>query len=307
MSLWRQMRLGMRALMNRRSTDEDLNDELAHFLEQSRDSWNEKGLAPAEAARAARLEVGNVTAVREEVRSHGWENIAETFVNDVRYGARQLRNKPGFAAVIILTLALGVGALTAIYSAIKPILFEPLPYPNASRIVSLWDRGAEGVRLSGTFGTYRELVARSRSFEAMAAMSSWQPTLTGPVEPERIEGQRVSASYFRVFGIAPAMGRDFQESEDRLNGGEVVILSDKLWRRRFGADRSLAGRQITLDGNSYTVVGVMPAGFSSALAPGAEIWTPLHTTCRGTRPGGTICGWRGGCARASERPRPVRK
>ena len=139
--------------------------------------------------------------------------------------------------VAVLTLALGIGASTAIFSAVNPILFEPLPYPHAGRVMMIWDFGPDGSRLDVTFGTYRELVERSRSFDAIAVMRAWQPTMTGPAEPERLDGQRVSASYFRVLGVSPALGRDFDSSDDGLNGPKVAILSDGLWRRRFGGDQ----------------------------------------------------------------------
>src|SRR5258708_34783343 len=124
MSLWRHFHLGLRSLTNRKLHEQDVDDEMAHFLDQATEALLDKGLTPHEARSAALREAGNLTIAREDVRAYGWENVVETFVNDVRYGARQLRGNPGFAAVSILTLALGIGALTAIFSAVKPILFE---------------------------------------------------------------------------------------------------------------------------------------------------------------------------------------
>jgi putative ABC transport system permease protein len=187
-----------------------------------------------------------------------------------------LLKKPGFTVVAVITLALGIGASTAIFSAVNPILFEPSPYPQAGRVTMVWDHGPDGSRLEVTFGTYRELVERSRSFDAVAVMRPWQPTITGPAGPERPDGQRVSASYFQVLGVPPALGRDFDSSDDRLNGPRVAILSDGLWQRRFGGDHTIIGRQITLDDNGYTVIGVMPSAFENVLAPSAEVWTPLQ-------------------------------
>jgi putative ABC transport system permease protein len=192
---------------------------------------------------------------------------------DLRYAVRRLLAAPGFTAITVLTLALGIGATTAIFSAVNPILFEPLPYPHPSRLVMIWDI-FEGLRSDVTFHTYREVVERSRSFDTIAAMDPWQPTIIGADQPERLDGQTVSASYFRVLGVSPALGRDFQASDDQLNGPKVTILSDGLWRRRFGSDRTIIGRQITLDGDSYTVIGVMPSAFENVLAPSAQIWSP---------------------------------
>ncbi len=195
---------------------------------------------------------------------------------DLRYAARRLKATPGFTAVTVITLAVGLGGTTAIFSALNPILLQSLPYPDAGRIVSIVEQGSDGSPSSGTFGMYRGLVERARSFDAMAVLKSWQPAMTGQDQPERLEGQRVSASYFHVLGVAPALGRDFQASDDRQNGPNLVILGDALWRRRFGGDRALVGRQITLDDDSYLVIGVMPADFENVLAPRADLWAPLQ-------------------------------
>jgi putative ABC transport system permease protein len=195
---------------------------------------------------------------------------------DLRYGVRMLMKQPGFTIIAVVTLALGIGASTAIFSAVNPILFEPLPYPHAGRITMIWDLGVDGSRVDVTFGTFREVESRSRSFEAIAVMKPWQPTIIGAAEPERLDGQRVSASYFRVLGVSPALGRDFQVSEDQFNGPKVVILSNGLWQRRFGGDGTIVGRQVTLNDNSYTVIGVMPRTLENVLAPAAELWSPLQ-------------------------------
>jgi len=276
MSLWRQLTRGMRVLAHPGAANQDVADEVQHYLDQTTAAHVARGLSSDEARRAARLELGNATVVRERVRAYGWENVVETLFADVRYAARRLRANPGFTAIGVLTLALGIGASTAIFSAVNPVLFEPLPYPHASRILMISDVGAGGVPLAVTFGTYHELVARSRSFDATAVMNPWQPTITGPAEPERLDGQRVSATYFRVLGVAPAIGRDFDASEDRPNGARVAILSDGLWRRRFGGDRTIIGRTVTLDGDPYLVIGVMPREFENVPASSAELWSTLQ-------------------------------
>lgn len=195
---------------------------------------------------------------------------------DLRYGARMLMKTPGFTLTAVFTLALGIGASTAIFSAVNPILFESLPYPNPGRVAMLWDFGPNSSRQDVTFGTYRELVERSHSFDAISVIRSWQPTITGPAEPERLEGQRVSAGYFPVLGVAPAIGRDFDPSDDRVNGPRTAILSNALWQRRFGGDQAIIGKQITIDDNSYTVIGVMPRAFENVLSPTADVWTLLQ-------------------------------
>lgn len=199
-----------------------------------------------------------------------------TFLHDFRYALRQLRKNPGFAGTAILILGLGIGATTAIFSAVNPILFEPLPYPHAGRMVMIWYAGDDGSRIPQTFHTYRELAERSRAFESIAVMNPWQPTLSGALQPKRLDGQLVSASYFRTLGVAPAMGRDFQAFDDVLRGPRVVILSNASWRTHFGADTAIIGRNIKLDDDNYAVIGVMPAGFDNVLAPSSQFWAPLQ-------------------------------
>ncbi|HXW56501.1 MAG TPA: ABC transporter permease [Candidatus Cybelea sp.] len=197
----------------------------------------------------------------------------QTLWQDLRYGLRVLVKNPAFTIVAVLTLALGVGSITAIFSALDPILFEPLPYPHPERIMMVWDI-FEGARSRVTFHTYREIAARSRSFDALAILEPWQPTIVGRAEPERLDGQSVSYDYFRALGVQPEIGRDFQPSDDALHGPHVAILSYGLWQRRLGGDPTIVGRQITLDGDGYIVVGVMPRTFENVLAPTAEIWSP---------------------------------
>ena len=276
MSLWRQLRRGLRVLTRQSAAEQDVSDEVHDYFEQTMAAHLARGLSPDEAFRAARLEVGSVTSVKEQVRSYGWENLVVTLLADLRYAARRLRATPGFSVLSVLTLALGLGGTTAIFSAVNPILFEPLPYPDAGRITMVWEIRSDGGRNEGTFGGYRVLVERSRSFDALAVLKPWQATITGAEQPERFDGQRVSAGYFRVLGVAPLLGRGFQDSDDRLGGPNVVILSDALWRRRFGTDRAIVGREITLNDTAYLVIGVMPNGFDNVLAPTAELWAPLQ-------------------------------
>ena len=276
MSLWRQLTRGLRALTSGGAVDQDIADEVHHYFEEATAAFIARGLSPEEARRAARLEIASATAVTDQVRASGWEHIVGTALADVRYGARRLRAAPGFTAVTILTVAIGVGGTTAIFSAVNPILFEPLPYPNANRIAMILEIRNDGGRTPGTFGMFRALAERNHSFEAIAVIKTWQPTVTGADRPERFDGQRVSASYFRVLGVSPIVGRDFEPSDDRFHGPNVVILGDALWRRRFAGDRTIVGRQITLDDNLYTVIGVMPDGFENVLAPSAALWAPLQ-------------------------------
>jgi putative ABC transport system permease protein len=276
MSLWRQFTRGLRTFINPTAADRDVVDEVEDYLDRATAAQIARGLSPSAACRVARQECGSVTSVTQQVREYGWEHAVGGFVADLRYGARRLRTAPGFTAIAVLTLALGVGATTAIFSALKPILLEPLPYPEADRITMIWEVGRNGSRADGTFGMYRGLVERARSFEAIAVFKAWQPTLTGRDQPERLDGQRVSASYFHVLGVSPILGRAFDVSDDQLNGPNVIVISDALWHRRLNADPTIIGRPITLDGGSYLVVGVMPRDFENVLRPSAELWAPIQ-------------------------------
>ena len=276
MSVLRHLVRGARVLTRRRSADQDLADEVQDYVDRLAASLVARGVDPREAKRTAQLEIGNATVTRERVRSYGWENAIGELLVDLRFTLRRLRSNPGFTVVSVLTLSLGIGASTAIFSAVNPILFEPLPYPRSSRIVTLSDVGSDGVPLAMTFGTYRELVARTRSFSASAVARPWQPTMTGSSEPERFTGQRVTAGYFATLGVTPTMGRDFDAAEDRPGGDLVAVISDGLWRRRFGGDAAVVGRRITLNDNEYVIIGVMPAGFEDIPGTSSELWTTLQ-------------------------------
>lgn len=276
MSLWRQLTRGLHVLAHRSEADRELADEVDHYVEQSAAQRIARGGFPGDARRAAILEVGNTTVAREQLRSYGWENVVLTLMGDLQYALRGLRRNPGFAITAVLTLALGIGASTAIFSAVKPILLESLPYPQASRLAMISDVAGDGEPLDLTFGSYLELAKRGHSFEHMAPINAWQPAIVGDDKPERLTGQRVGANFFRALGIPPFIGRDFQESDDRPHGPHVVILSNALWQRRFAGDRSIIGRNIRLDDNDYVVIGVMAHDFENVLAPTAEVWAPLQ-------------------------------
>jgi putative ABC transport system permease protein len=266
----------LQGLVRKGSMERELDEELRYHLDRQIEQNVRGGMSPDEARCAALKAFGGVEQSKEECREARGVRFIEDLWQDLWYGLRVLWKKPGFTFVAVLTLALGIGASTAIFSAVNPILFESLPYPQAGQVTMIWDMYTDGSRADITFGTYREVVERSHSFDALAVMKSWQPTMTGPAEPERLEGQRVSASYFRVLGVPPALGRDFDSAEDRLKGPRVAILSDGLWQRRFGGDRTIIGRQITLDDDAYSVIGVMPRGFENVLASRAELWTTLQ-------------------------------
>jgi len=275
MSLWRQVTRGLRGLLHRSTQDHAIADEVEHYFEEAAADWKARGLTEDEARRAARLECGNPVVLVEQVQSSGWEHRVRTLLSDLRFASRQLRRNPGFTIVSAMTLALGIGASTAIFSAVSPVLFRPLPYPHSSRILMVWS-SYQGARSEVAFGTWRELDQRSRTFEATAIFEPWQPALTGGIEPERLDGQSVSAEFFPVLGVAPALGRNFRVTEEGPDGPKVTILSHRLWQNLFHGDPTILGRQVKLDGDNYTVIGVMPRGFEDVLSPSAELWTPTQ-------------------------------
>src|SRR5215471_4805854 len=265
----------LRILFRRTQFEHELDEELAFHREQVEEELRAGGMSSEDAHYAAVRQVGNDAKLHEQTHDVVGFRL-ETVLQDLRYGIRQLRKSPTYTATVVVVLALGIGATTAIFSVVNPILFKTLPYPNAKRVTMIWERQQEGLPSFVCFATFHGLSERTRTFDALAAMKPWQPTMVGHTQPERFEGQRVSANYFRVLGIAPAIGRDFEPADDLHKGPRVAILSNTLWRRRFDGDPAIVGKQVTLDGDLFTIVGVMPAAFENVLAPTAELWAPLQ-------------------------------
>ena len=273
MSFSRQLIHGLRGLLYRNQRAREIEAEVQNYFEEAAAAYRKRGLSEEDARRAVHQECGNLHSAEEQVRSYGWENAFRTFVGDVRFAMRQLRRKPGFTSISIITLGLGVGASTAIFSGINPILFKPLPYRHSNRILMIWNTW-QGARSEMSFGTYLELSQRSHSFESTAIFEPWQPTVTSHNEPLRLTGQSVSAAFFQVLGVTPLLGRDFRASDEGPHAPRTVILSDKLWRQLFHGDPNAIGQSVKLDGDNYTVIGVMPRGFDDVLSPSAELWAP---------------------------------
>ena len=200
-----------------------------------------------------------------------------TLLQDVRYGVRLLLRTPGFTLVAVATLALGIGANTAIFSVVHALLLRPLPYPAAGRLVMVFqDFSARGERADewATPGNYVDWRADKKLFRDLAAVSGWQPSLTGVGQPEPLVGEQVTSGYFDVLGVPAALGRTFTESDMVPNAPRVAILSDALWQRRFGGERDVVGRTVMLGGDLHEIIGVMPPGFRPAVIPAAQLWRP---------------------------------
>lgn len=199
----------------------------------------------------------------------------ETLWKDIRYGIRSLLKHPGFTAIAVVTLALGIGANTAIFSLMNVVLLKPLPFPEADRLVMVWeDASAIGFpRADATPGNYADWKAQQSVFDDMAALTLRSFNLTGDGEPERPAAQAVTANLFPLLGVQPAIGRHFSFEEDKPGAGKVTLLSYDLWQRRYGGDASVVGRDVLLDDEKYRVVGVMPAGFQF-LQSTVGLWVP---------------------------------
>ncbi len=255
----------LKQLFARRGLYDDLSAEIEEHLAEKIDELVAGGMSREEATFAARREFGNVLQIEERSREVWQWPALENFFMDVRYGLRMLRKNPGFTAVAVLTLALGVGANTAIFSLVNSVLLRPLAYREAQRLYLVREIVPELSQTYPTFpanlNNFRVWQRECHSFDDFAIVEPYNMTLTGYGEAEQISGGRASANLFDVLGIAPELGRTFLPLEDTPGKDHVVILTNTFWRGRFHADPAIVGRSITLDGKTFQVVGVLPASF----------------------------------------------
>ena len=236
MSMWRQLSRGLRTLTNRRAADQDIADEVAGYLEQAAADLEANGMSRDEARRAVRLRLGNATAAREQLRCYGWENVISARLSDLRYAARRLRHNPGFTTVAVLTLAIGIGANSAIFSVIDGILWKPLPYRNPDELIDL-NHTAPGVNFPDAnpapflYFTYRE---QGRSFQSIGLYTSEARSVTEPAGSEEAQCLDVTAQILPMLGVEPALGRSFSENDDAPGSPSTMVLMQGWWRKRFG-------------------------------------------------------------------------
>jgi len=263
----------LRMLFRGGDFDRELQEEMRLHMEMRQQAYLRDGLPPAAARAAAQRQFGNAALLRETSgEAWGWRSL-QNFTQDLRYGVRGLLRTPGFTLLAILTLALGIGANTAIFSVVNAVLLNPLAYRDPGRLVTLLHYG-NGPVAPANYIDWRD---QSRSFETVAAAQYWSPNLTGVDSPEHLTGLQVTQNMFPLLGIAPLLGRTFLPGEDQPGAEREIVLSYRLWQRRFNADPQILGRPILLDGQSFTVVGVMPSSFQFApfWATHAELWVPL--------------------------------
>jgi len=200
-------------------------------------------------------------------------------VRDIKYSFRRLLKSPGFTAVVVLTLGLGIGANTAIFSVVNTVLLQPLRFREPDRLVTIFhfyrSEALNNLEAPVSAPGFRDYRDKTKSFEAVAVETGWAANLTGTGDPERVPASRVSGDYFRVVGVAPQLGRAFGRDEDEPGKNKVVVLSDGFWKRIYGADRGVIGKTVQLNAQSYTILGVMPEGFRAFFNSRADIWTPL--------------------------------
>lgn len=278
------LRFRLRALFRRTTVEQELSDELRFHFEREVEKLKKSGLAEEEAKRRARVAFGGHEQIKEDCREARGTSFLETSLQDLRYGLRQLWINPTFAAVMILTLALSIGANSAIFSVIDGVLIRSLPYPHPDRIVRIFLSNQDYPKFPLNPFDFRDYRTRSKSFDSLAAFTRGDLQLSGASgEPVRLNGFQVTSGYFRVLGLRPALGREFDGKAELPGNGQQVILSDRVWRSRFGAARDVLGRKITLNMKPYTVIGVMPPGTEHpgneyhALAYGddVDVWSPF--------------------------------
>jgi len=252
----------LRSLFRRQAAETELDDELRFHIEHHIEKYMKSGLTREEAMRRARVGFGGFDQVKEECRDARGVRFLEILFQDVRFALRMLTKSPGFTAIAVLTLALGIGANTAIFSVVNGVLLRKLPYTDPERLVwadEYWPRINDEVVPDPDYTNWK---LNNQDFEALAAFDSGsQINLTGAGEPERIESVLVTANFLQVLGVHLSLGRDFRTEEAQPGAKFVAILSDGLWRRKFGAEPQVLGKSIALDGQSYTVIGVMPGDF----------------------------------------------
>jgi putative ABC transport system permease protein len=269
----KRLRAWLGATMGRSRMESDMDTELRFHIQAYADDLISSGVAPEEAARQARLAFGGVDRAKEECRDARGVNLVNSLIQDLRYGARVLRKNPGFTAVVVITLGLGIGANAAIFTVMNSVLLNPLPYPEPERLVLMWERTPKLSNMMVSYPDYLDWKQQNQSFEDIAVYNRFQTfNLTGRERPERIAGGRATANLFTVVGVQPALGRGFLPEEEGPGGRRVAILTDALWKRLFGSDPNVVGQDITLSGQIYTIVGILGPEMQFG---SVELWVPL--------------------------------
>jgi predicted permease len=263
LTFWRRFR----SLGQRREVKREIDEELRFHLEQRTIENVNAGMPPEDAAREANKRFGNLQSVREECQDARGTTFGETMWQDIRFGLRMLRKNPGFTLVAVMTLALGIGANTTMFSLVNAILFQPLPFPEADRLVRLYRISSASPRDGLSIGVFEDVREQNTVFEHVAAYyPEWPYNMAKPGEPaDLLSGLLVTADFFAALGIQPELGRGFTAEEDEPGRDDVIVLSHRFWEQRFHGDRNIIGSTVRLDGRNVTIVGVMPERFHNLL------------------------------------------
>ena len=278
MSLWRQLVHGGRVLFRRAEADRDLGEEVEHYIDQLTAANIARGLSPVDALRAARLELGNSTTVRETVRSHGWESILTALLADLRYAGRMLRKSPVFTVVVVAVISIGTGAVTTVFSAMNTLLFRPVPGTlGTTPLVTIARSNREGERMGASPSWMQHLASRSRTLAGIGAMTKVSLNVNVGDQGVPAYGEMVSGNYFSLLGAQPAIGRFFLPEEGRTPlTHPVIVLSHLFWQRAFNRDPGVVGRTVAVNGHPYTVIGVAAPEFRGLSSPVVtDAWVPL--------------------------------
>src|SRR5215469_10029359 len=261
MGLWRALSIRIRAVFNRNAVNQELDEEVRFHIEHETQANMSRGMKPEEAARQARMDFGGEQRVKEEYRAVRGDSLVDSALQDARFGLRMLRKAPAFSFLSIVTLALGIGTNTAMFSVIYHVLLQPPPFRQPSKVVVVFQKQPNGNINDFSTPDFLEWKRQSGPLTQMAAFLGEGHALGTRDSVERIQGWRTSAEAFFVLGVSPALGRAFTSDEDRLGGGNVVVLSDALWKTRFQSNPDILGTKVDFDGVPYTIIGVMPPGF----------------------------------------------
>jgi len=272
MPLLVKVRSVLRNLFSFRRVEGDLDQEVHSHLEMLTEENIRSGMQPKDARRAARIELGGIEQVKEQVREERLGNWLPSVISDCRYGVRQLRKNPSFTAVAVLTLALGIGATTSIFSVVYGVLLRPLPYPDPNRIMAVFEVTSKGRPSRVADPNFDDFRDQSRSFQAIAKYNDNVASVSGASQPTRTTVAGVSPDFLKVFGIQPILGRDFDASDAKKGAGPTVLVSYGYWKQQLGSPRDLSQSHLKIDSAVFSVIGVLPAGFR--FPADVDLWLP---------------------------------
>src|SRR2546430_1856210 len=289
MRLWSRLRSWWNATLRRPRMESEMDRELRFHQQAYAEDLIHRGVSCEEAMRRARLEFGGIERAKEECREARGVNLVESLIQDLRYGARTLGKNPGFTVTAVLTLALGIGASTSVFSLINAVLIRSLPYQQPERLVYVWSPNPRFQLpieyLNPMNADFFDLQKQNRSFESLALVGVARFNLASEGRADALGGARVTGDFFLTMGIAPELGRPVDTSDDQPGQEQVAVISNRLWRTQFGAQPDILGKAVLLDARPYRIIGVMPAGFGFPHATDVmdaakvtDIWIPWAMT-----------------------------